>query len=97
MPDVQLLPKWVMVRYLMLWKEFEDRKFDSADAWEVLRKLPKPDNRKTVALFLSELRKAGWLQVEFDPDDTRRRIYKLRPYENMFDIVINEKMRGKRQ
>ena len=66
MPDVQLLPKWVMVRYLMLWKEFEDRKFDSADAWEVLRKLPKPDNRKTVALFLSELRKAGWLQVEFD-------------------------------
>jgi type I restriction enzyme M protein len=94
MTDVELLPKWVMRRYLILWKSFESREFDFGEAWAALEKLSKPDNKKTVALFLSELRKAGWLQVDFDPDDTRKRIYKLRPYENMFELVVHESTRG---
>lgn len=89
MSDVELLPKWIMRRYLYLWDTFKIKEFDFDEALSVLSKLPKPDNKKVVALFLSELRKAGWLDVKFDPNDARKRIYKLREYEKMFKMVIN--------
>ena len=97
MSDVVLLPKWVMRRYLVLWTNLKSREFGFEDALRILSKLPKPDDKKVVALFLSELRKAGWLDVKFDPEDARRRIYKLQPYEKIFEKVVSENSRGESQ
>jgi len=33
----QLLPKWIMKRYLLLWKELKDKKFDFDTALKVLK------------------------------------------------------------
>ncbi len=97
MSDVQLLPKWVMRRYLVLWDSFKNKEFGFDEALRILSNLPKPDDKKIVALFLSELRKAGWLEVKFDPEDARRRKYRLHPYEKIFEIVINENSRRSQQ
>jgi len=90
MSNVELLPKWVMRRYLVLWNNFKDQDFSFDEALDVLSKLPKPDDKKLAALFLSELRKAGWMDAKFNPDDARRRIYQLKPYEKIFEQVISE-------
>jgi hypothetical protein len=41
-----------------------------------------------VNIFLSELRKGGWLAVEFDPADARERIYRLKSKgEIIFQVI----------
>lgn len=94
MSNIELLPKWIMKRYLILWKEKNEQEFDLDEAHRILSKMSKPDDRRVVALFLSELRKAGWLIVKFDPDDARRRIYRLKPYERMFHTIVEENTIG---
>jgi type I restriction enzyme M protein len=42
------------------------------------------DSEEQINVILSELRKKGWLEVEFDPEDARKRIYKLK---NMGEII----------
>lgn len=90
MTDLQLLPKWIMKRYLLLWDEFKDGEFAFDDAERCLSKMAKPDSKKVVGLFLSELRKAGWVKVELNQADTRKRIYKLKPYEQIFKTITDE-------
>ena len=92
MTDLQLLPKWVMKRYLLLWSEFKDREFAFDDAERILSKMAKPDSKKVVGLFLSELRKAGWVKVELNQADTRKRVYRLKPYELIFKTITDEQM-----
>lgn len=94
MADLQLLPKWIMKRYLLLWDEFKDREFAFDDALNCLGKMAKPDNKKVVGLFLSELRKAGWVKVELNQVDTRKRVYRLKPYELVFRTITNDQRRG---
>lgn len=94
MSDIQLLPKWIMKRYLILWNKFRNNEFTFEEANSLLATLKKPDNKKIVALFLAELRKSGWLIVNFDPLDTRRRIYRLKPYEDIFNDVVRETKAG---
>jgi hypothetical protein len=95
MANLQLLPKWIMKRYLILWKEFDTKEFEFGQALSVLQKMPKPDDRRIVGLFLSELRKAGWLEVNFDPVDTRKRIYRLKKYNEIFDEIVLSSLRPK--
>ncbi len=90
MAHIQLLPKWIMKRYLVLWKALDEKDFTFDDALSILGKLSKPDSRKLVALLLSELRKAGWLLVDFNPSDARRRVYRLRPYHAIFEQVVEQ-------
>ena len=92
MTDLQLLPKWIMKRYLLLWSEFKDREFAFDDAERILSKMVKPDSKKVVGLFLSELRKAGWVKVELNQADTRKRVYRLKPYELIFKTITDEQM-----
>ena len=92
MTDLQLLPKWIMKRYLLLWSELKDREFSFDDAERILSKMAKPDSKKVVGLFLSELRKAGWVKVELNQDDTRKRVYRLKPYELIFKSITDEQM-----
>jgi hypothetical protein len=84
----KLLPKWVMRRYLLLWKTLGDKEFEFEDALRILKKQLKPDDKRIVALFLSELKKAGWLDVKLNPLDGRKRIYSLKGYDDIFTNIV---------
>jgi len=71
------LPKWLEIRYAILWDVFKDGKFRFEDAAKVLMERNK-DAWEQVPVFLSELRKAGWLLVESDAKDARVKVYRLR-------------------
>ena len=64
-----------MQRYSTLWNKFKDKEFNHEDAFKTLNK------DKMVSIALSELRQAGWLEMKLDPDDARKRIYKLKSPE----------------
>ena len=76
------LPKWLERRYAILWDSFRDSSFRMEDAVEVLVEKNK-DKKEDIAVFISELRKAGWLKVEFDPEDSRKRLYTLKSREDI--------------
>ena len=95
MTNLELLPKWIMKRYLILWDSIGSSEFDLDLAVRLLGKMKKPDNKKIVLLFLSELRKSGWLETKFDPDDARKRVYKLRSYKDVFEKIVDENMEEK--
>jgi len=79
---VNALPKWVMVRYSKLWNEFKDKEFTFDKAVKVLK-----DKEAVVSVFLSDLRKAGWIQVNLSQKDLRQRVYKLKsPAEAIKDM-----------
>lgn len=69
------LPKWIMQRYSALWNKFKDKEFNHEEAFKTL------DKDKMLSIVLSELRQAGWLEMKLDPDDARKRIYKLKSPE----------------
>lgn len=83
-----LLSKWLMKRYLLLWKKFKKKEFKFDEALETLKILK--DDKRVVGLCLSELHKAGWLEAEFDPQDRRRRLYSLAEYEDVFNTITAE-------
>jgi hypothetical protein len=66
------LPKWLMKRYSMLWRDTRGSPFTHEDAQAILRL-----SEGLTSAVLSELRKAGWLSAEMDPNDTRKRIYTI--------------------
>jgi type I restriction enzyme M protein len=80
------LPKWLEERHSKLWEKFGNRGFRIEDAVEFLGK-DSGVEKDEVTVVLSELRKAGWLKVELDPDDARKRIYKLKSKK---DIIKDE-------
>lgn len=71
------LPKWLEHRYTILWDAFKASPFRMEDAVRVLEERNK-DKKEEIAVFISELRKAGWLKVEFDVQDARKRVYTLK-------------------
>lgn len=71
------LPKWLTERYSLLWREFKDKEFDHDEA----AKLLKEKKEGLVSAVLSELKKHGWLTIKLHPDDSRKRIYKLKKPE----------------
>jgi len=72
----QPLPKWIMRRYAILWEKFRDKEFNYEKAVSFLK-----ENQERVSVMLSDLKKYGWLKVNLDPRDSRKRIYKLKPLE----------------
>lgn len=83
----ELLPKWVMKRYLILWDEFEDRKFTFPEALAILKRSDVRDDEGVVKQIMSQLRKAGWVEVRLNEKDARRRDYQLRNYERIFHEI----------
>ena len=69
---IKHLPEWIMKRYAKLWKKFKDQEFTKEKAMKVL------NNDGSMAVFLSELRKAGWVEIKMDEQDARKTIYKLK-------------------
>ncbi|MDI6715804.1 MAG: class I SAM-dependent DNA methyltransferase [Actinomycetota bacterium] len=80
-----MLPKWLERRYSILFDAFHDSPFRFEDAARVLRE-ENQDSEDQVNVILSELRKNRWLTVDFDPEDARKRIYKLKG----MDAIISQ-------
>ena len=70
---VNPLPKWEMKRYAILWNKFKIKEFTHEQASKILG-----DDKKLVSVFLSDLKKARWVEVALDINDSRKRIYKLK-------------------
>lgn len=84
-----LLPKWIMRRYLYLHKQFSNKEFSFDDAFDALKKTTK-DNRPIVSLVLSQLRRAGWLEISISQEDARKRVYTLKNMEDVFAEYLTE-------
>ena len=80
------LSAWIKRRYDILLESFKDSSFRLDDAITVLSEKAH-DRAKEVPVFLSELRKAGLLQTERDPDDARKKIYRLKPRDSLIQQV----------
>ena len=66
------LPVWIMKRYSRLWTKFKDREFTKEQSEALFT------NDKSISVFLSELRKSGWLEMKMSQEDARKTIYKLK-------------------
>ena len=75
------LPKWLMERYSLLWKAFEEKEFDHDEAAKVLNE----ERERLVSVVLSDLKRHGWLTIKLHPDDSRKRLYKLK---NPVDAIV---------
>lgn len=80
------LPKWIMKAYSKLWTKFKNKEFNHEEASKTL------NEDKMVSIILSELKKAGWLEIRLHPQDSRKRLYKLiSPEESVKKIASGEK------
>ncbi len=73
------LPKWLLKKFAKIWREKGGTEFDYSEAINILNESPK----KTGSI-LSKLHKAGWVTREKSPEDKRKRIYKIRDFEDIF-------------
>ena len=78
------IPDWVERRRRILWDAFGGSTFRFEDAAKVLMDKNK-DAWEQVPVFLSELRKAGFLLVESDVRDARQKLYRLRSGDVEFE------------
>jgi len=81
---IQHIPEWLMVRYSKLWLKFKEKEFTKEQAKRVLNK------DSALAVVLSDLRKAGWLEMKMDEKDARKSIYKLKNPETTINEEIKE-------
>ena len=86
-----MLPEWIKKRYEILWESFQASPFRLEEAADKLNKGIDEirDEKEEVNVILSELRKEGTLKVEFDPNDARKRIYKLKSKEDMISDTLS--------
>ena len=93
--DDALLPKWVMKRYLLLDYELgKKREFTFKEAEKILAKIG--DDARITTLFLSELRRAGWLDTNRSKKDARMSVYTLKPHEKVFESYVIEMLKQKK-
>jgi type I restriction enzyme M protein len=78
------VPEWIERRRRILWEAFGGSTFRFEDAAKALMDRNK-DAWEQVPVFLSELRKAGWLLVESDVRDARQKLYRLKSKEEGFE------------
>jgi type I restriction enzyme M protein len=83
-----MIPKWLEKRHEILSNAYRDSTFRFEEAAKILKEKMK-DREEQVNVFLSELRRRGWLEVEFDPEDARKRIYKLKSREEIISETLS--------
>ncbi len=76
---MQSLNNWISKRYLELLGKFKDREFTFHEATEFLKEKFQ-DSEEQVKNILSEIKKAGFLNVRRSVQDKREKIYKLREF-----------------
>src|SRR3989338_1280316 len=82
------LPQWLENKYSLLFDKLNASTFTMEQAESILR-LSDVDKVKGVAVVLSELRKAGWLELQPDPEDARKSIYRLKSKEEIIKSVFD--------
>ena len=87
---IKHLPEWIMKRYAKLWHRFRDREFTKEQASDVLK------SDKSLAVFLSDLRKAGWVSIKLNEGDARKTIYKLKDPQEAIMELVKELSNGKK-
>jgi hypothetical protein len=81
---VQPLPKWLMKRYAVLWKNFGGNPFEFNQAVTVLA-----EKERTTSVLLSKMKKSGWVEPRITLEDSRKRVYVLKaPNEAMSQMVV---------
>lgn len=85
MTNSEPLPKWMMRRYAMIWKAFKNKSFTLDEACKAIK-----EDRKVMLVLLSNLRRKGWLEVEFAKDDARKRNYKLNNPEKVVEVMLDD-------
>ena len=73
---IQPLPKWIMKRYAILWNKFRGKDFNFQKIAHFLK-----ENEGRISVMLSDLKKYGWLEVNLDQKDSRKRLYRLKSPE----------------
>ncbi|UZE94112.1 MAG: hypothetical protein IB618_00855 [Candidatus Pacearchaeota archaeon] len=87
------IPKWVMERLSRLWKKYGD---SQAITFKQIKDVLKMDDENTIRVFINELKKADWIEVQLSPESSRERIYILKePNKIMMEIVSNGNKRSK--
>lgn len=76
-----------MERYSLLWKKFKEKEFNHDKAADVL----KEKKEGLVSAVLSDLKRHGWLTISLHPDDSRKRIYKLKDPETAIKEIKRDK------
>ena len=74
----EVAPAWLVKRYMKLWDKFKDKDFSFEDAKKTLK-----EDNNFLSVILSEMKKEGWLTLELDPEDARKRLYRLIPLEEV--------------
>ena len=67
------IPKWVWKRYAWLWKKFGNKPFTFEQAQKELKHIVK----NVVSVMFNELKTAGWIAVNLNQEDGRKRVYNL--------------------
>ena len=80
---IKPLPIWLMRRYSLLWVKFKDKRFNNEQATKNL-----PIKERMVSVILSEMRKAGWLEIRIDPRDARKRLHKLKARNEIVKEIV---------
>lgn len=81
---IKHLPEWIIKRYAKLWFKFKEKDFTKEQVEKVLG----VDN--ATAVFLSDLRKAGWIEIKMSQEDARKTIYKLKEPASTFIEELKE-------
>ena len=74
----EVAPAWLVKRYMKLWDKFKNKDFSFEDAKKTLK-----EDNNFLSVILSEMKKEGWLTLELDPEDARKRLYRLIPLEEV--------------
>lgn len=72
----EVLPKWEMKAYSLLWNKYADKQFYHEEVVKLLKQ-----KKEVVSTLLYDLRKGGWLEVGLSSEDTRKRVYRLKSPE----------------
>ena len=71
------IPKWVIQRYSALYQKFKIKQFTREEARKVLEEFGIKSEERLTNTFFSDLNKKGWVEVEKDEKDARRKLFKL--------------------
>jgi len=80
--------EWLEKRYKILWKKFGEQEISSDEIKMALIEIGKVDEN-SVPVIISELKKKGMIEAKLDSKDSRKRIYKLKPLQEIIKESLN--------
>jgi hypothetical protein len=74
------LPEKLFQMYCRLWIAQSEKEFDFPTAMKVLdmKNDEKGINLRALSVYLSKIKKAGWMEVRLNPVNSKTRLYKLK-------------------